>query len=82
MKTSKRSNYGYELTAKLRACAPEVQHYVTALKAEKLRLLKQIAKLQVENESLEDRIKILKEEGGGIKLVVKPSVSKKDQHTT
>jgi hypothetical protein len=82
MKTSKRSNHMSDLTAKLKACAPEVQLYVTALKAENLKFQRQIAKLQAENESLRNRIKILKEEGGEIKLLVKPPVSKKDQQTT
>ena len=79
MKTSKKSNHISDLTPKIRGCDPEVQYYVAALKAERLKLLKQIAKLQVENESLKDRIKILKEKGGEIKMVVKRSISEKDQ---
>jgi len=79
MKTSKKSNHISDLTAKLKGCDPEVQHYVAALKAENLRLQKQIAKLQAENVPHKNRIKILEEEGGEIKVVVKPSISQKDQ---
>ena len=79
MKPSKQSNHIPDPTAKLRGCHPEVQHYVAALKAENLRLQKQIAKLQAENVSHKNRIKILGEEGGEIKVVVKRSISKKDQ---
>ncbi|MGA2468349.1 MAG: hypothetical protein ABSH06_28905 [Thermodesulfobacteriota bacterium] len=67
MEISKRSN--------------EVQRYVTALKAENLRLQRQIYKLKAEKVSLENEIKILKEKGGEIKLVVKPTIYKKNQYS-
>ena len=78
MKTSKNNGHMSDLTAKLTECDPEVQHYVAALKAQRVRLLKQIAELQAENELLEDRIKILKGKGGEIKFAL-PSVRKKYQ---
>jgi len=66
-----------DLPAKLKACDSEVKHYVSALKAENLKHQRKIAKLQAENLSLRNEIRILKEEGGEIKLVVPTPSSKR-----
>lgn len=50
------------LRAKLNVADPEIQHYVSALEAKNLKLQKQIAKHQVENVSLNNRIALLEEE--------------------
>ena len=50
------------LTAKLKACDPEVQNYITALKAENLKLQQQIAKHQAHEVTQNNRIKVLEEE--------------------
>lgn len=50
------------LVIKLKTTAPEIQHYVTAFESENLKLQKQIAKLQVENMSLNNRIKAIEKE--------------------
>lgn len=51
-----------DLSAKLKACDPEIQNYVIALEAENLKLQKQIAKHQAENVTLKNRVKVLEEE--------------------
>jgi len=50
------------LRAKLKACDPEVQNYVTAFEAENLKLQRQIAKHQAHEITLNNRIKVLEEE--------------------
>jgi predicted nuclease with TOPRIM domain len=62
MDTSEKSDAMPELTAKLKACDPEIQDFITALKTKNLKLQKQIAKLQAENVTLNNRIKVLEEE--------------------
>jgi len=59
--TLKDTNPMSSLRAKLRTVDPEIQHCVTALEAEDLRLQKQIAKMQAENVTLNSRITILEE---------------------
>jgi len=49
------------LISKLKMADPEIQHYVTALEAENLKLRRQVGKLQAENVSLNNRITILEE---------------------
>ena len=51
-----------DLSAKLKACDPEIQNYVIALDQENLKLQKQIAKHQAENVTLKNRIKVLGKE--------------------
>lgn len=50
------------LRTKLKAAEPEIQNYVTALEADNLKFQRQIAKFQVENVTLHNRIKVLEEE--------------------
>gem|GEM_PF-6304366 len=45
------------LRIKLQACDIEVQNYVAALEAENLKLTKQITKFQVDNVTLNNRVK-------------------------
>lgn len=68
------------LTAKLKTCDPEIQNYVTALKAENLKLQREIAKYQAQQVTLENRIKILEKENskGDIILHVHSPKDKKD----
>jgi 16S rRNA C1402 (ribose-2'-O) methylase RsmI len=78
MKPSIENNPISELMAKLKTCDPEIQNYVTALKAENLKLQREIAKYQAQQVTLENRIKILEEENskGEIILHVHPPKSK------
>lgn len=62
LKTPPKTNPISSLKIKLKACDPEIQNYVNALVAENLKLHKKIAKQQVENVSLNSRIKVLEEE--------------------
>ena len=50
-----------DLVAKLKDSHPDVQQYVTALKAENAKLHKRIFQLEAENVSLEHRITAIKE---------------------
>jgi uncharacterized coiled-coil DUF342 family protein len=52
----------FDLEANLETCDPEIQNFVTALKAENLKLHKQIAKLRAEKVSLQSQITVLTEE--------------------
>jgi len=52
----------HDLSAKLKACDPEIQNYVIALDQENLKLQKQIAKHQAENVTLKNRIYLLEKE--------------------
>ena len=51
-----------ELQAKLKACDPEVQQYLVALKAENLRLHKQVVKLEAKKISGNNRVLALEEQ--------------------
>ena len=77
-----------ELEKKLKESPMEVQHYVTALKSENLKLQKQIAKYQAQEVTLKNSIKLAKDDldeentkrtvGGVIDLIMgktKPLVS-------
>jgi predicted nuclease with TOPRIM domain len=55
--TIKESKALSSLRNKLTSADVEIQNYMTALEAENLRLQKQVAKLQVDNVSLNNRIK-------------------------
>jgi regulator of replication initiation timing len=48
-----------ELKKNLKACDPEVQHYVAYLQLENAKLQKRIAKLEVENMTLNNRVRAL-----------------------
>ena len=61
-KTIKKANPLSPLNSKLKSCEMEVQHYVAALEAENLKLHKRIAKYQAESVSLNNQIKILKDD--------------------
>jgi hypothetical protein len=76
MKPSIENNPISELIAKLKTCDPEIQNYVTALKAENLKLQREIAKYQAQQVTLENRIKILEDSGGEIILQVHSPKSK------
>ncbi len=62
MDTPEKSDPMPELTAKIKSCDPEMQNFITALKAENLKLQKKIAKLQAENVTLNNRITVLEEQ--------------------
>jgi len=49
------------LIDKFKVVDPEIQHYVTALEAENLKLQRHIGKMQAENTALSNRITILQE---------------------
>src|SRR5574340_41625 len=51
-----------DISAKLKACDPEVRNYITALKKENLRLHRKIAYQQAQYVSLQSQIQILAEE--------------------
>ena len=57
-----------EITSKLRRADPDLSAYVLELEKENLRLHKQVAKLQVESVSKNNKIKALKQVGGDIKV--------------
>lgn len=80
METPEKSDPTPELTAKIKSCDPEIQNFITASKAENLKLQKQIAKLQAENVTLNSRIKILEEEEFKPKINV--NVVKYGNHNT
>jgi hypothetical protein len=61
MDTPEKSDPMPQLTAKLKACDPEIQNFIAALKTENLKLQRQIAKLQAEDVTLNNRIKVLEE---------------------
>ncbi len=50
------------LRIKLKAAAPEIKNYITALIKENLKLQKEIAKCQASNVTLNNRIKVLEKE--------------------
>ena len=66
----KKTDAKAELSAKLKACDPEIQNYVVALDQENLELQKQIAKHQAENVTLKNRIKVLEKEQYSLKGVL------------
>ena len=45
------------LNSKLKKCDPEIQEYVKALRSENAKLQRRIAKLEVDNFSLNNRVK-------------------------
>lgn len=51
-----------DLNAKLKHCESEIKEYVRALQTENAKLQRRIAKLEVNNLSLNNRIKALKKE--------------------
>jgi hypothetical protein len=57
-----------EITRKLRQADPDLSAYVLELERENLRLHKQVAKLQVESVSKNNKLKALEQVGGDIKL--------------
>jgi hypothetical protein len=59
-----------EITRKLRRTDPDLSAYVAELEKENLRLQKQVAKLQVESVSKNNKIKALKQVGPKIKVGV------------
>jgi predicted nuclease with TOPRIM domain len=62
MKTPKKSDPLTSVRKKLKLCDPEIQNYVEALEKENVKLHKEIAKLKVENMSLNNRVKATIEE--------------------
>jgi predicted RNase H-like nuclease (RuvC/YqgF family) len=50
------------LRAKLKSAEREIQHYVAALEAENLKLHRKIGRLQADNTSLKNEVKVLVEE--------------------
>lgn len=62
MSPSPKTNFPASIKKKLKSCDLEIQNYVTALKTENLKLHKEIAKFQVENVSLNNRINALTKE--------------------
>ena len=73
MKTSKKSETPPSIKAKLKSCDIEIQNYVTALETKNFKLNEEIAKFQVENMSLNSRVKALlaENEKAGAKFFVK-----------
>jgi predicted nuclease with TOPRIM domain len=61
-KTIKKTDPLFTLKNKLKVCDPEVQNYVAALEKENLKCAKQLAKMQAEYVTLNNRIKVLEKE--------------------
>jgi len=68
-----------EFEAKLKACDPEIQRYVSALEAENLKLNKQIAKYRAQETSLRNQIKILEDEQLRPKVIFSTNIRKLDR---
>ena len=62
MQTFQEAHPMSSLRKKLKKCDSEIQNYVFALEMKNLKLQKQIANLQAENVTLNNRIKILAKE--------------------